>query len=481
MATTGTDDLTADLDRTDPNQRDLARELERLAEAVAEGTIHERDYELVVDFWTRYDRGESAVTTQETHLSNLRKAAERIRKSEADADALADAGAGDLKELMAEYRSGSHPDVKDGGIVPSPHQGVLRVFYRWHADLGVDPEEIELDSDYNGRELSPEDLWTAEEVDAWLDATRNGGTRGFRDRAMFALALATGQRIDAIRTLRLEHISKSGPTMDLRLNEAEGNLKGANGSRPVLWAKHYLRPWLENHPYRDDPEAGLFCVIPGRGQNRQPDGTARDPLDGSTMRDIVRDYAREAGIEKPTYFHILRHSAITRMVLEGLKEQQIKRIAGWDPDSSQFGTYVHLADELSNDAVRESLGLPTSGVEHPVIGRPTLDWCPECGEALPPDTDTCDSCGEPITYSADERSVESTLDLSEFDVLGREAVRDLVIEELEKLDQTIMSSVEAAIEDPEMSDDASVVYHSHVGEGGAPVEDPETLDNIVEE
>jgi len=397
--------LTADLDRTDPHDRNLGRELHRLHEARADDLIADADYEAIIGFWKRFDRGESARTTQETHLSNLRKAAERLDGTliEADAD--------DLGRLMAEYKSGSHPDVKDSGLVPNPHQAVLRVFYRWHSDLGVNPEDIDINSDYSGRDLSPADLWTADDVDAWLDATRTGGNLGFRDRAWFTLALATGQRIDAIRSLRVKHITEQGPTMDLTLNEDDGQLKGASGTRPVLWAKHHLRPWLENHPFREDPEAGLFCVIRGRGRNRLPEGRVREPLDGDTLRGKFRDTAKDAGIQKPTYFHILRHTALTRMALSDLPEQRIKYTAGWDPDSSQFSTYVHLADELTNDSIRESLDLPTSGVDHPVIGRPTVERCPECKDQLPEDTTTCTNCGEPLTYAdADADADASTSD-----------------------------------------------------------------------
>lgn len=393
--------LTDNLDRTNPTERDLARELDRLKEWREKGRITEEDYERIIGFWRRYDRGENAESTQITHLSNLRTTAARIPTSLTEATNM------EIKRLMADYKSGAHEEVSDDGIVPNPHQSALRVFYRWHEDLGVNPDDIDIDSDYSGRELTADDIWTQDDVEAWLEASRTGETRAFRDRAIFALALATGQRIDAIASLRLKHISQKGPTIDLQLNEEEGQLKGATGTRPVLWAKHYLRPWLDNHPHRDDPEAGLFVPVGFRGRNRKPEGGERDPLDQQTLRDIITDYADAAEIDKPTYFHILRHTAITRMAHEGVPEHRIKQIAGWDPDSSQFSTYLHLADQLNNDAIRKDLGLPTSGVEHTPIGRPAFDKCPNpaCDEEIPQGRDHCPTCGEPLTYDADTDSV----------------------------------------------------------------------------
>lgn len=436
------DDLRAardELDTVDPTERDLHAELGRLLNAAEDETIAAEDFERIADYWLGWDRGESKQTTQISHLSNLRTAAKRIRTARTDADSLATAEPNDIKRLMAAYKSGTHPAVGDDGIIPNPHQSTLRTFYRWHTDLplpqSAEPHEdigdlIEIDSDYDGREFGPEDPWRQEDVDAWLAATHGSG-EGFRDRAIFALALATGQRIDAIGSLRLKHIDDTGPTMDLSLNEEEGNLKGADGTRAVLWAKNYLRPWLENHPFKGDDEAGLFVPLPGRGMNRKPDGGERDPLGGETIRDIVRKYAETAGIERPTYFHILRKTAITRMVLEdNLGDQKIKHIAGWDEDSSQFSTYLSVADSLMNDSVREDLGMPTSDVDQPVIGRPTLDRCPNCGEMFEADCDQCPNptCRQPLTHGATDEDAGTGIDTHGLDPETAEAVLGFVAE-----------------------------------------------------
>jgi len=156
-----------------------------------------------VDYWQR-DASSNAKSTQQTHLSNLRTAAHRLDHYDAT---LADADVNTLNDLLTDYDSGTHPDVADNGIVPDPHQSSLRNFYGHHG-LVDDPSDIDCDSDYDGRELEALDLWIQDDVNAWLDATRNGNARGFRDRAMFALALATGQRIDAIRSLRIKHITR---------------------------------------------------------------------------------------------------------------------------------------------------------------------------------------------------------------------------------------------------------------------------------
>jgi integrase len=361
----------------------LQNEFKRLEKEVAEGKIAEKDSEAIREF-LEHDQGKNKLTTVRGHATNLRTAARR-----ADVP-LMESNEEDLNDLLSTMRSGAHPDVKDEGIGVSNYQKVFRVFYRYHSEVGITPEDIEIDKE-EGRQVRPPDLLTQEDVDALLSNCFD-----IRDRALITMALATGQRIDAIRTLRNKHVTIRGQTMDIRLNEEEGTLKGASGSKPLLWSKHYVKSWYDNHPYHDDPEAALFCPKPDAPlpDDRDP----RGPLHYQTIRNRLHRIGEKAGLEpeKKVYPHLLRHTAITRMVLEGLNEQKIKKVVGWAPDSSQFRTYVSLADDLSNDSIRRDLGLPTAG-DVPVLGRPSLKECPECGDPLPETKERCPRCNVPLT------------------------------------------------------------------------------------
>lgn len=365
-------------------------QLDCLREETEEGRIAEADRELIEEYLT-WITGQKAETTVGNHAFYLRKLAYR------SSIPLGEATLADLIDTLDAMKGGTHPDVKDDGIGVGNYQATLRVFYRYHDDLGVDAEEIDIERS-GGRDLSPSDLLYQEEVDDLLHACFENA----RDRAFIAMALATGQRLDAIRTLRLRHIQQ-GPngTMTIELNEEEGALKGASGTKPLLWAKQYVREWVENHPHAGEPDAAVFCTTSKSVLGRE-DVEPAEPMDDSAFRRILDTRAEKAGVNKKVYPHLLRHCAITRMVLEGLTEQQIKNIVGWAADSSQFSTYVTLADELSNDSVRKQLGYPDSG-ENVVIGRPTLEECPNCGDRLPEGGERCMTCQTPLTHSEAER------------------------------------------------------------------------------
>lgn len=364
----------------------LQNEHKRLKKEQENDEIVADDAEGIKDF-IKWDQRTNKLTTVRGHFTVLRTAA---RRSDVP---LLESTEDDLSHLLSSMRSGTHPDVKDEGIGVSNYQKAFRVFYRFH-DLGIEPDDIKIDKE-QGRQLQPDDLLFQDDVDCILE-----NCNGLRDRALVTLALATGQRVDAIRTLRRRHVTFEGQTMEIQLNEEEGTLKGASGSKPLLWAKEYVRMWYNNHPYSNDPDAALFCSMPDAPlpDNRDP----RGPIHYQTVRDKIKRIENRSGIDKKLYAHLLRHTAITRMCLEGLQEQQIKKVVGWAKDSSRFNIYVHLADKLSNDSIRDQLGLPTSG-DIPVLGRPTLKECPECHDRLPEDADVCRVCHVPLTtYQAVE-------------------------------------------------------------------------------
>lgn len=407
----------------------------RLDRAVEEGRIEQEDHERIHDL-LEYEalvakNGDGkANTTLQNRTQTLYKTADRGETPlvEHDTDS--------LERLLADFKSGRHPDVKDGGIGVSNYQKALRVFYRRHNDLGITPEDIEIDKS-GGRDLEPEDLLYRDEVDDIFSQTRD-----LRDRALFALMLATGQRNDAVRTLRIKHVEKSARTMTVRLNDTEGALKGASGTVPLLWSKHYVREWYEDHPYRDDPEAALFP--PAKGA--VPEEERRDPINSDGVTKAVRRMAKRAGIEKRVYPHLLRASAITRMAAKGVTEQRIKQIAGWSRDSSQFETYVALADDINNDRIRDEMGYATSDDDQPVIGRPTLEMCPNtgCGDPIPEGRDVCPTCGFDLSAPAD--ADEPTTDADRV----RETTTEAAIEATDRETIEGLKAIRDAVGDPEV-------------------------------
>lgn len=384
------------------SERRLAQEREKLADA----DIPDADRERIQALLDR-EQGNKAPSTIGNHAVHLRTLSRRMHTS------LSEASLDDLTGCMRDMRDGVHPEVKDDGIIIQNFEASARVFYRLHDELGVNPNEIEVDEDYNGRELSPDDLLYVDDVDDYLAAAKR---EDLRMSALIALLLATGQRLDVARTLRLQHVKTDGAAMEVEVNTEEADTKGAKGGKPLLWAKHYVREWYRNHPFKGDPDAPLFPTVSHGRWHDVPHGEyVNKPMSEDAFRESVQRIADAAGIDTYVSPHILRHCALTRMVAEGLSEQQIKTIAGWHGDSSQFETYVTLADEIATDSVRQTLGYPTSESGAPIVGRPSLDTCDNCGERLREGIERCPTCNTPLTHSAAEES--GTADTTNADVV----------------------------------------------------------------
>lgn len=379
---------------------------------LGEEEIPEKDKMAILELVDFAEAQGKAISTRHQYVNNLRVVSRRAEKS------LLEMTKEDLLELMVSMANGTHPDVKDDGVNLQSYQIGLRNFVKVH-DVPYGPCPTEGEEGYNqhpltisdkegigisekpGRDLSAEDMLYREEVDALLDACG----MDVRYKALITFGLATGQRIDVIRTLRVGDIEWFGHAAEVEVNEEEAATKGKDGSVPLLWSKHYMKEWLEVHPCKNwdnFEDCAVFTPDPRLKCHGGSKGEVGEPLEASTIRHRLRTLAERADFEKDLYPHLLRHTAISRLCAQGVAEQDIKQLVGWSKDSSQFSTYAHVANELSNNSMRRQLGLPVSEeTDMPVLGMPTLLECPGCGDQLPDDVTRCENenCGQPLTQA----------------------------------------------------------------------------------
>lgn len=324
---------------------------------------------------------DASYNTRVQYLLRLRKLSERADEPMVDLDHQS------MQALFDKCQSGKHPDVKDDGIQMGPYKTFLQSFEN-RFPLACEPEDLEA-THSQGRDLDPEDLLYREDIDAMFQEFG----MDVRYKAFVAWGLATGQRLDAIRTVKLKDVQVDGKSGEIRLNTKDGALKGASGEVPLLWARQYVERWIDIHPYKDVDDAALFCADPriNRGSRERE---MWEPLQPDPINRRLKRVAERAGIDKDVYPHLLRHTAITRMVLNpDLNEQQVKDLVGWSASSEQFDTYVTLADDFRNASIRDSLGYETNDKDLPILGRPTFDKCPACDHPMDDDGSPCGACG----------------------------------------------------------------------------------------
>jgi integrase len=340
----------------------------------------------------------------------------------------------DFYALHDSIRHGTNPDVKDDGLADSTLRNIRKASRQFFRDgLGVDwADEIHIGAPEESN-VTEDDIYTADEVETLFDAAHNP-----RDKALMATLIATGQRISALLSLRVGDVNLDGATGFIYLNDEAIGLKGAAGKRLLLWATEYVKNWLDVHPCKRDDDAAMFCTV--EGQTHTERDSPAEPLSPWGVNQQLRRIGGRAGIDKPVNPHNFRHAAVTRMVREGVPEQQVKWTVGWDPDSTQFDRYTHLQDDEHVAAILDHYDIEDD--EH-AIGAPELDECPSCHAQLSAwvNPKACPGCGCSLTHSA-QAVVEATVTVEE-DVqdTALDPTEDLTPEEQEGL-QAILDAVD---------------------------------------
>lgn len=419
---------------TTPREKLEAR-FETFEEYVEAGEIDTQTAESIRELIHAYDESNVMVTKPkgESHrsTSTLMSWLYRLTIFARQQD-LTTATAEVLKADVQAMHDGSYPHVKDSGLTKGTlrsYQAALRKFYDYHTDYCTDPDEIFL-FDKEDTSVDPHDMLTKEEIHEARDACSNP-----RDLLIFDLLLYTGQRREALRTLRLKDVNPQDGTY--RLNPNVDGLKGAedrNGKRPLLGAKATVQNWLDYHPDTSDPENYLITARPSYSRPNPA-----EPVSGETIRAVMERVKGGTEISKPMHPHMLRHNFVTIAKRDyDLPDDTVKYLIGHNPDSTVMETtYAHLSGDDHVQRAEEAWGIREPDDESIL----TPEVCRVCSNPLEPSAKACPKCGTVYTPDAQETKEQIDRDLKRS--YGETEPDD--IETMDKLDM-----LDELLEDPEV-------------------------------
>jgi len=171
-----------------------------------------------------------------------------------------------------------------------------------------------------------------------------------------------------------------------------------------------LAAYLNNHPYKDYPEAPLFCSKDPRIYTailqKKSEGTlTKDDfkhlrLTESSINRIVKNAGVRAKIPFPVTIHLFRHSAATSCSRRNLNESYMRLRFGWSRDSKMPSLYSHIVNGDNQELYDKSLGIePKEKEEMKPLGK----ICPNCNEINPLDYVCCSKCNMVLDYKELER------------------------------------------------------------------------------
>jgi len=249
---------------------------------------------------------------------------------------------------------------------------ILRIFYKW---LRRDdyPEEVSWIKVRDSRNHKlPEEILTQEEVQRMIDAADH-----IRDKAFISTLYESGCRIGELLCLQIKHVQFDEFGAVLLVN-------GKTGQRRVrvIASEPRLHQWIENHPFKDDPEAPLWITI---GTNSR-----YKVWNYGTAREVIKKIAMKAGIKKRIYPHLFRHSRATHLA-NHLTEAQMKQYFGWVQGSDMASVYVHLSGRDVDNALLKLNGLEVKEEKKEELFKAII--CPRCKARNSPDAKFCSNCG----------------------------------------------------------------------------------------
>jgi hypothetical protein len=227
-----------------------------------------------------------------------------------------------------------------------------------------------------------------------------------RNKAALALFWDLDARNHEVTLLKIKHIR-------LREKYGEGEIphEAKTGTGPILLTCSfpYVRDWLNEHPFRNEPEARLICnLLTGAPVKPEAMWTMMKQLRGRIKRLIesgsVTDNEEKKRLEyllktKKWNPYCIRHSAITSDS-DFLPEYALKKKVRWSMNSKQGSRYIkrRMGNDLKNQILVHN-GIITE--EAAIMQRkPSVLNCPRCSLVNAMENKYCSKCTYPLVPSA---------------------------------------------------------------------------------
>lgn len=178
----------------------------------------------------------------------------------------------------------------------------------------------------------PAEVLTTTEVKALLAAMPRRGFAGPRNRALVVVMWRSGLRVAEALALTPKDVDLERGTINVL--HGKGDRSRVVGIDPEAAALVDL--WIQQRrKLRIGPNRALFCVISVPRQGR--------PLYSSYVREMLKDAATKARIEKRVHPHGLRHTYAAQLAGEGVPIHVIRKALG----HSSLATTERYVDHLA--------------------------------------------------------------------------------------------------------------------------------------
>jgi integrase/recombinase XerD len=230
-----------------------------------------------------------------------------------------------------------------------------------------------------------------------------------RNKAALSLLWDLDARNHEVTLLKIKHIR-----LKEKYGEGEIPHEAKTGTGPILLTCSfpYVRDWLNEHPFRNEPNARLICNLLTGGPIK-PDSlcTVMKQLRKRIIRLLKCDNSSHPPVldngekDKLEYLvktkkwnpYCIRHSSITSDS-DYLPEYALKKKVRWSMNSKQGVRYIKR--RMGNDLKQKILVQNGIISEQQIEKRPSVLNCPRCGLVNSIENKYCSKCSYPLVPSA---------------------------------------------------------------------------------
>jgi hypothetical protein len=225
-----------------------------------------------------------------------------------------------------------------------------------------------------------------------------------RNKAAITLMWDLDARPHEITLLKIKHVR-----LKEKYGEGEIPYEAKTGSGPILLTLSfpYVRDWLNEHPFKNEPNAQLICsLITGSPIRSDSLWTMMKQLRIRIQRLLQNGSITSTEERKNMEFllktkkfnpYCLRHSAITSDS-DYLPEYALKKKVRWSMNSKQGTRYIK--NRLGNDLKEKILQYNGIISENASKKKPSIVDCPRCELVNAIENKYCSKCSYPIKPEA---------------------------------------------------------------------------------
>lgn len=280
----------------------------------------------------------------------------------------------------------------------------VKAFFKWLYQTDTYPDVVKwMKPKLKPNKLRYEDLITWEET---LDLMRF--CYSARDRCILALLRDIGGRVEeSILRPKIKDLIKDEYGFKIRLI-------GKTGERTVRLTKSvpFMVEWLNNHPFKNESENSLFCVLSSRKFNIGKNKCVKkfgNPLGYQTVQSFFKELRQRSGIKKPLHPHVFRHVSATDRALQGFQEKELRVIYGWSANSRMVDLYCNFDSEQVDEKILEKEGKIVKKDKKIEIANAII--CTNCSKENMPTNLYCSVCNNELTKKSVTEETEKTFKL----------------------------------------------------------------------